>query len=127
MSSKIPRTRGKYALETAPEHEQSDEYGGPSLKLQARYRLAMVSRVSFDDWCEIIDAAVDDAKKGDRYAREFLAKYIMGPPPEEAPKIEDHRSVHFNLASLSDTELTKLRELTQRAGAGSGVVEPKAG
>jgi len=35
---------------------------------------------SLDDWAEIVQAAVRDAKKGDPTAREWLTKNIVGLP-----------------------------------------------
>jgi hypothetical protein len=47
-------------------------------------RRAMIERVvTGKRWRAIVEKAVDLAEDGDRYAREWLASYVVGAPPKE--------------------------------------------
>jgi hypothetical protein len=47
-------------------------------------RRALIEQVvTVKRWCAIIEMAVTQAESGDRYAREWLASYVVGPPPKE--------------------------------------------
>lgn len=54
--------------------------GRPPREVEADYHAALIGRVSMQDWGEIVDRAVRDAKKGDPTARKWLSDYIIGPP-----------------------------------------------
>lgn len=47
----------------------------------AKYWEITQSTCSFKDWKAIVVKAVEDAKKGDRYARAWLADRLMGKDP----------------------------------------------
>lgn len=49
---------------------------------RARYLRVLWHTCSIDEWEEIVARAIVDAKKGNRAAREWLGKYMLGPPPE---------------------------------------------
>jgi hypothetical protein len=48
-----------------------------------RRRTLLQQTVSDADWIEIVQRAIEQARAGDRYAREWLASYVAGPPPKE--------------------------------------------
>lgn len=59
--------------------------GGPGRPRRAdeeRYLKALGATVSMSDWREICETAVVQAKRGDRYARQFLAEYLIGKPTQ---------------------------------------------
>lgn len=59
--------------------------GGPGRprRQTEEQRLAAFRRaVSQEDWSAIIRRAVEQAKDGDRHARQFLAGYLIGKPTE---------------------------------------------
>jgi hypothetical protein len=39
-----------------------------------------LSTVTYQDWKDIIEKAVSQAKRGNSTARKFLADYLLGPP-----------------------------------------------
>lgn len=46
---------------------------------------AMMQACTLDTWRVICERAVNDAKKGDPKARDWLAKYLVGDPGHQAP------------------------------------------
>ena len=54
--------------------------GRPPLETERQYGEALTAACSVDDWREISERAVKDAKAGDHRAREWLCKYIVGEP-----------------------------------------------
>lgn len=59
--------------------------GGPGRGRRSKeeqYLRALTMRVSLEDWSEIIDKAVVDAKFGDDKARRWLSDYLIGKPTE---------------------------------------------
>jgi hypothetical protein len=47
---------------------------------EEKYLQLLKKTVSPDDWKEIIQRAVTDAKRGDGIARKFIADYLIGAP-----------------------------------------------
>lgn len=59
--------------------------GGPGRspkKREERFLEITRSKVTFKDWGEIIEKAVEQAKRGNPIARKFLADYLIGPPAQ---------------------------------------------
>ncbi len=50
---------------------------------QFKYLKKMGAAVTASDWRAIIDRAVEQAKRGDPRAREWLSDYLMGKPPQQ--------------------------------------------
>jgi hypothetical protein len=58
--------------------------GGPGRSRRAverNYLETLSETVSLDDWREIVQAAVEDAKHGDPKARDWLCRYLLGQKP----------------------------------------------
>jgi len=51
---------------------------------ELRYYEILKTRVSFDDWSEIIDKTVQQAKRGDAVARKWLSDYLVGAPVQRS-------------------------------------------
>jgi len=49
----------------------------------------MAQRISAEDWGKIVDQARADALAGDRFARNFIANYLMGRPVERIKEETD--------------------------------------
>jgi hypothetical protein len=49
--------------------------------IELDYLLALSEAVPLDDWRAIVKTAADEARKGDRYAREWLTRYLVGANP----------------------------------------------
>jgi hypothetical protein len=54
--------------------------GRPPRQTEREYLRAMLAGCTPEDWREIVDQAVEDAKGGDAKAREWLARYLVGMP-----------------------------------------------
>lgn len=54
--------------------------GRPRKEREERFYEVATTTVTFQDWKEIIQKAVSQAKRGDTAARKFLADYLMGVP-----------------------------------------------
>jgi len=50
---------------------------------QFRYLKKMGAAVTASDWRAVIDKALEQAKRGDARAREWLSEYLMGKPPQQ--------------------------------------------
>lgn len=50
--------------------------------VEVDFHQLLVDTIKSDDWISIIQRAVTDAKQGDRYARQFIAEYRVGKPPQ---------------------------------------------
>lgn len=56
--------------------------GRPRRHTEAEYIEATVGQVSLAKWQKVVNKALDDAMAGDRHARQFLADYLLGKPPQ---------------------------------------------
>ena len=54
--------------------------GRPPLNREREYLETLTAACTVDDWREICQRAVKDAKKGDHRARDWLTKYLVGEP-----------------------------------------------
>jgi len=53
-------------------------------KREERFLEITLSTVTFEDWKEIVQKAVKQAKTGNAVARKWLSDYIIGPPTQKA-------------------------------------------
>lgn len=82
--------------------------GRPRKEREERFYTIAVSSVTFQDWREIIQAAVKQAKRGDPSARKFLADYLMGTPVQKvAPVMPDGENPYMALPPEELVELAK--------------------
>ena len=56
--------------------------GRPKKKREERYLEITLNTVTFADWKEIIKKAAEQARRGDKDARKFLAEYLLGKPED---------------------------------------------
>ena len=66
--------------------------GRPPAEKERRYLRTLTAACTAKDWQEICQQAVEDAKKGDRHARDWLSKHLVGdswPIPDEPARIEE--------------------------------------
>jgi len=56
--------------------------GRPRRQTEERYLCALVASIKADDWKAIVMQAIAQAREGDRYARQWLADYLIGKPTE---------------------------------------------
>ena len=59
--------------------------GRPRRAVEEDYLLALTEEVPLDRWRNIVRRAVQDAEKGDRWAREWISRYVLGPDLKIAP------------------------------------------
>ena len=80
--------------------------GRPKKRTEEQYLHATIAKVTLSDWHEVISKAVEDAKKGDRDARKFLASYLIGNPQShtdhttQGDKIDN--TIHITLSNDDD-------------------------
>jgi len=56
--------------------------GRPKRRTEEEYLDATIGRVTLKDWREIVDKAIQQAKRGDGKARSWLSDYVLGPPAQ---------------------------------------------
>ena len=54
--------------------------GRPKKKREERYLEITLNTVTFEKWKKIIEKAAEQAARGDKDARRFLAEYLLGKP-----------------------------------------------
>jgi hypothetical protein len=54
--------------------------GRPKRSTETAYMSTVMEKCDLETWGAIVDKAVADAKEGDRYAREWLTRYLLGEP-----------------------------------------------
>lgn len=90
-------------------------HGSISLAIRQKYNQILIRACSEDDWREITKKAVQDAKMGNKGARDWLSKWIMPATPSQ---IVDNRSVKFDLTQLSSEQLEQFVALAALANSG---------
>ena len=63
---------------------KSPSPGRPPRRVEEQYLAATIGGCSIDEWSGIVAKAVEQASEGDRFARDFLARYLL---PEQAIKL----------------------------------------
>ena len=61
--------------------------GRPRKRVEQEYMRTLSEACSLDDWAEIVEKMVTDAKAGDARAREVLLRYLVGTPEKNAPPL----------------------------------------
>jgi hypothetical protein len=61
--------------------------GRPRRATEREYLSAISESCTTDDWAAIVRKAVDDARAGDKFAREWLARFLVGNPEGSAPSL----------------------------------------
>ena len=76
--------------------------GRPTRAMERRYLDILITACTEEDWAEISEQAVVDAKDGDMHARKWLSDRIMGPVA--------NRNVNMNvpMEMLSDEQLERI-------------------
>lgn len=67
--------------------------GRPPRATERDYLAALVDEMSMERWRKIVRKAITDAEKGNGFARQWLAEYVIGKPPQ----ILDIRAVDAKL------------------------------
>ncbi|MBI5879945.1 MAG: hypothetical protein HZB53_20040 [Chloroflexi bacterium] len=55
--------------------------GRPPRATERAYLASMADSITLDDWRQIVARAVADAKAGDKSARDWLSRYLLGETP----------------------------------------------
>lgn len=61
--------------------------GRPRRQIEQDYLAAFSEAITLDDWKEIIEKAVGQAKEGDARARQWLTHYVIGPRQDKELEI----------------------------------------
>ncbi|MGZ8935213.1 MAG: hypothetical protein ACXW04_09950 [Methylobacter sp.] len=54
-------------------------------RTETDYLSVLLETVTLDDWREVVTQALQEAKNGDKTARDWLARYLVGIPQTHAP------------------------------------------
>ena len=94
--------------------------GGPGrpFQRQERFLVAINEAVTPARWKKIISRAIKDAEAGDRHAREWLSKWLLGMP--EAVKDEQKATI---IDVLTEPNFVKWIEEGAHNGKGNGRTE----
>ena len=76
--------------------------GRPPRRIEAHYLVAMSEIVSPEDWQEIVSKAVQDAKQGDKDARNWLARYLLGETASNNNKRPNLTKAHMRVDKSED-------------------------
>ena len=63
--------------------------GRPKRSTERAYLDIIASVCTPEVWREVVNKALEDAKKGDAKAREWLAAYVVGKPENTAPTLKE--------------------------------------
>ena len=85
---------------------------------QFKYLKKMGAAVSATEWREIIRRAVEQAKRGDPRAREWLSDYLMGKPPQQVDVTSNGETIVDNVQT--DRALSALADAIRASLYGEG-------
>lgn len=82
--------------------------GNPSgrPKHQGKFLKLLVKYVKPTDWRDIVLKAIEQSKRGDKSARQFLADYCLGRPPQQVDIGEDNK-LEIIVTHADDTQTPK--------------------
>lgn len=90
-------------------------------RTQATYLRMLSERVTPEDWVQIIDRALHDAKLGDYKARSWLSNYLIGTPIKRiAAMINDTSSQRFTQAERARALQSILSDAVEEEGGDDG-------
>jgi hypothetical protein len=85
-------------------HEQGAGLPPPRRAVERDYLAALADLVPLDTWREICQTTVEAAKAGDPKARDWLARYLLGPEPLKLLAVAADEAAGFSTADLIDRE-----------------------
>jgi pyridoxal/pyridoxine/pyridoxamine kinase len=101
---------------------QPGQSGNPSGRpaYTAEFARQLVKLVKRHDWRDIVLKAIEQAKRGDPKAREWLSDRVMGKAGQLIDITSAGEKISFDLTLLNDEQLTALEEIIKAASnAGS--------
>jgi hypothetical protein len=93
-------------------HELAAVPAPPRRPVERDYLAALADLVPLDAWREICRKTVEAAKEGDPKARDWLARYLIGPEPTKLLALAADETAGFSTADLIDRERAS-REMTR--------------
>ncbi|HPB85850.1 MAG TPA: DUF5681 domain-containing protein [Paludibacteraceae bacterium] len=69
---------------------------------ETSYLQVSESVCTFDVWREIVAKAVEQAKRGDARARQWLSDYLMGKPISMVMAVQDNRDTSIKIEYVND-------------------------
>jgi hypothetical protein len=66
-----------------PKGVSGNPKGRPKKAREERYLEITMTKCTFKEWGEIVQKAVDQAKRGDSTARKWLSDYLIGSPQQK--------------------------------------------
>jgi len=71
-------------------------------EIEQTYLQVCESTCPFDVWREIVAKAVEQAKRGDARARQWLSDYLMGKPISMVMAVQDNRDTSVKIEYVND-------------------------
>ncbi|MCZ7539122.1 MAG: hypothetical protein M5U29_04235 [Anaerolineae bacterium] len=89
--------------------------GRPSRATEREYMSIVMTACTLDDWCAIVERAVQDARNGDGAARAWLASYLVGKPSASHTAPRPTRVLAAELAEVDEVadEAAKMRHMSE--------------
>lgn len=90
--------------------------GRPRRAIEREYLATLGDAVSLDDWREVVERAVADAKSGDAKARDWLTRYLVGNDPPALLELaaKEHRGLAAD-DEVAELSAEQAREVERQA------------
>lgn len=83
-------------------------------EIEQTYLQVCESTCTFDVWREIVLKAIEQAKRGDARARQWLSDYLMGKPLSMLTAVQDNRDTLITVKYVRDNITDKLDRLSEQ-------------
>ena len=88
--------------------------GRLSKQIEQSYLQVSESVCTFDVWREIVAKAVEQAKRGDARARQWLSDYLIGKPVSMVMAVQERQDTLITVKYMRDNLTDKLNRLSEQ-------------
>ena len=82
--------------------------GRPSKEVEREYLDIMITACTPERWAKIVERAIHDAEKGDKFARDWVSAHLIGEPKRvHEYMINENRSVLIEVRFVQQGELVE--------------------
>ncbi len=97
--------------------------GRPRRAIERDYLAVLGDAVSIDDWREVVERAVVDAKAGDAKARDWLTKHLLGEKPPTLLGLAAKEERSYSAGEEVAAEATDQQQKHEREARLNGILE----
>ena len=83
----------------------NNPHGRPKREVEKEYLHVLMGVVTIAKWKQVCEKALKQAMAGDTRARDWLSKYLMGPPPTKPTS-----NINIDFSKLSDKQLERIAD-----------------